>query len=158
MKHPNTTEIARKHTLAQTKWTKIGKKYTLGLTRKLEKVYLCRQHIPGYLYHRRTPPTWSRVIGSKYKKYFTVCLVSLQKENPPWKAILTSIPMWGISVGHFGACWGYYTLFTQMPTYLKDIQHLDIKTVSPISVLCSEHFDPIFKEMGTVEPCPGRAK
>ena len=38
--------------------------------------------------------------------------------------------MWGIIIGHFGACWGYYTLFTQMPTYLKDIQHLDIKTVS----------------------------
>ena len=38
--------------------------------------------------------------------------------------------MWGIIIGHFGAGWGYYTLFTQMPTYLKDIQHLDIKTVS----------------------------
>ena len=37
--------------------------------------------------------------------------------------------MWGIIFGHFGACWGYYTLFTQMPTYLKDIQHLDLKTV-----------------------------
>eukprot|EP00794_Sanderia_malayensis_P005562 gene5562-6248_t len=51
------------------------------------------------------------------------------KEKPPWKDILSSVPMWGIIIGHFGACWGYYTLFTQMPTYLKDIQHLDIKTM-----------------------------
>ncbi|XP_065071418.1 uncharacterized transporter slc-17.2-like [Rhopilema esculentum] len=57
------------------------------------------------------------------------------KEKPPWKEILTSVPMWGITVGHFGACWGYYTLFTQMPTYLKDIQHLDIKTMGFVAAV-----------------------
>lgn len=54
-------------------------------------------------------------------------------ESPPWKAIFTSVPMWAIIVGHFGACWGYYTLFTQMPTYLKDVQHLDIKTMGLVA-------------------------
>ena len=53
-----------------------------------------------------------------------------QNDCPPWGKILTSAPVWGINIGHFGACWGYYTLFTEMPTFLKDILHFDIKHVS----------------------------
>ena len=37
--------------------------------------------------------------------------------------------MWAIIFGHFGACWGYYTLFTGMPTYFKDVLHFDIEQV-----------------------------
>lgn len=59
----------------------------------------------------------------------------LQNDCPPWGKILTSPPVWGINIGHFGACWGYYTLFTEMPTYLKDILHFDIKHVSYSSLI-----------------------
>ncbi|XP_028414169.1 vesicular glutamate transporter 2-like [Dendronephthya gigantea] len=51
----------------------------------------------------------------------------IESDCPPWGKILTSPPVWGINIGHFGACWGYYTLFTEMPTFLKDILHFDIK-------------------------------
>lgn len=39
--------------------------------------------------------------------------------------------MWAIVFGHFGACWGYYTLFTGMPTYFKDVLDFDIEQVDP---------------------------
>lgn len=59
-----------------------------------------------------------------------IVLIMFQNDCPPWGKILTSAPVWAINIGHFGACWGYYTLFTEMPTFLKDILHFDIKHVS----------------------------
>ena len=37
----------------------------------------------------------------------------------PWKQILTSIPVWAIIVSHFVDNWGFYTLLTQLPTFMK---------------------------------------
>lgn len=37
----------------------------------------------------------------------------------PWKDIFTSMPVWAITVSHFAENWGFYTLLTQLPKYLK---------------------------------------
>lgn len=37
----------------------------------------------------------------------------------PWRAILTSAPVWAIVISHFSENWGFYTLLTQLPKYLK---------------------------------------
>ena len=42
-----------------------------------------------------------------------------RKINHPWKAILTSPPVWAIVVSHFTDNWGFYTLLTQLPTFMK---------------------------------------
>ncbi|PSN39746.1 Sialin [Blattella germanica] len=42
------------------------------------------------------------------------------KSNLPWGQILTSSPVWAIVVTHACDNWGFYTLNTELPAYLKD--------------------------------------
>lgn len=53
----------------------------------------------------------------------------------PWKSILTSLPVWATIVSHFTNNWGYYTLLTCLPSYLKYVQGFDIKKNGLISAL-----------------------
>ena len=39
----------------------------------------------------------------------------------PWKSIMTSKAVWAIIVAHFAENWGFYTLLTGMPTFMKVI-------------------------------------
>lgn len=45
----------------------------------------------------------------------------------PWRSILTSTPFLVVIVAHIGHNWGFYCLLTELPTYLKNIQHYDMK-------------------------------
>ncbi|XP_047486618.1 sialin-like [Penaeus chinensis] len=76
-------------------------------------------------------------ISQAEKNYITRhCGVRGKKPTPiPWRAILTSVPVWGIIAIHFGQNWGFYTLLTELPTYLKNIQHFDMKSNGIISSL-----------------------
>ena len=47
----------------------------------------------------------------------------------PLRDIFTSIPVYAIIIGHCCQGWGFYTLLTEMPTYLYQILHFDIKEV-----------------------------
>ena len=47
----------------------------------------------------------------------------------PWLAILTSPAVWATSAAHFANNWGFYTMLTCLPTYMKDILKFDIKSV-----------------------------
>jgi len=60
----------------------------------------------------------------------SLAFLTFQFEHLPWSDILRSPAVWAIIFGHFGACWGYYTLFTGMPTYFKDVLDFDIEQVS----------------------------
>lgn len=44
----------------------------------------------------------------------------------PWKDIALSLPFWGLMAGSLGYDFGFYTLLTELPTYLKNIQHFDM--------------------------------
>ncbi|GBP09402.1 hypothetical protein EVAR_5824_1 [Eumeta japonica] len=37
----------------------------------------------------------------------------------PWRAMLTSAPVWAIVAAHFSENWGFYTLLTFLPTFMK---------------------------------------
>ncbi|CAL1281263.1 unnamed protein product [Larinioides sclopetarius] len=43
--------------------------------------------------------------------------------------------MWGLIVTHFGENWGFYTLLTDMPTYLSNVLHFNIEKNGVISAL-----------------------
>ncbi|PRD24828.1 UNVERIFIED_CONTAM: Picot [Trichonephila clavipes] len=53
----------------------------------------------------------------------------------PWKSILTSVPVWGLIVTHFGQNWGFYTLLTDMPTYLSNVLHFNVEKNGVVSAL-----------------------
>ncbi|XP_060517094.1 uncharacterized protein LOC132696344 [Cylas formicarius] len=53
----------------------------------------------------------------------------------PWKAILTSKAVWAIVISHCGENWGFYTLLTQLPKYLKDIYDYDLGKSGFLSAL-----------------------
>ncbi|XP_053602667.1 vesicular glutamate transporter 1 isoform X1 [Plodia interpunctella] len=39
----------------------------------------------------------------------------------PWRAMLTSSAVWAIVCAHFSENWGFYTLLTFLPTFMKDV-------------------------------------
>ncbi|XP_037786838.1 putative inorganic phosphate cotransporter isoform X1 [Penaeus monodon] len=53
----------------------------------------------------------------------------------PWKDLLMSLPFWGLLAGSLGYDYGFYTLLTELPTYLKNIQHFDMSSNGLISAL-----------------------
>jgi len=48
----------------------------------------------------------------------------------PWLSVLTSLPFWALAVAHFTNNWGYYTLLTNLPSYLKYILGFDVTKVT----------------------------
>ena len=48
----------------------------------------------------------------------------------PWKDIFTSVPFWAILVAHTCNNWGFYTLLTTMPMYMKKVLKFNISSVS----------------------------
>ena len=53
----------------------------------------------------------------------------------PWKAMFTSLPFYGLIAAHCGFTWGFYTLLTEMPTYMSNVLHLDVKSNALLSAL-----------------------
>ncbi|XP_066938077.1 putative inorganic phosphate cotransporter isoform X2 [Macrobrachium rosenbergii] len=76
-------------------------------------------------------------ISTQEKNYIMeTCGTKEGKALPvPLKAIFTSMPFWAIMVVHFGQNWGFFTLLTELPTYLKNIQHFDMKRNGLLSAL-----------------------
>jgi len=51
----------------------------------------------------------------------------------PWKEILTSPPMWALTLCFAGYNWGFYTLLTDLPLYMKEMLKFDIRTNALLS-------------------------
>jgi len=50
----------------------------------------------------------------------------------PWLKIATSLPFYAIVMADWASNWGFWTLLTLLPTYLKTMLHFDIKQVITI--------------------------
>jgi len=55
--------------------------------------------------------------------------------NVPWKAIFTSVPFYGLIAAHCGFTWGFYTLLTEIPTYMANVLKLNVKSNALLSAL-----------------------
>ncbi|MCP6116831.1 hypothetical protein NL387_26450, partial [Klebsiella pneumoniae] len=56
-----------------------------------------------------------------------------------WGKILTSMPFWAIMLAHIGQNYGYETLLTELPTFMRQVLHFSIKDngfVSALPYLC----------------------
>ncbi len=65
-------------------------------------------------------PETDRFISQNEKEYIMKSRGETSKTtNPPWKAMFTSVPILAITVAHFAFDWGFFTLFTDLPSYIK---------------------------------------
>ncbi|KAF7268749.1 hypothetical protein GWI33_018101 [Rhynchophorus ferrugineus] len=53
----------------------------------------------------------------------------------PWMSIIKSGPFWAILLAHMGYNYGYETLMTELPTYMKQVLHFSIKDNGFLSAL-----------------------
>ncbi|XP_065204041.1 vesicular glutamate transporter 3-like [Planococcus citri] len=53
----------------------------------------------------------------------------------PWLKFFTSMPVWAIVVSHFCQNWGFYTMFTNLPSFFKETLHYDITMSGVLSSL-----------------------
>lgn len=47
----------------------------------------------------------------------------------PWREIFKSKPFWALLISHCAQNWGFWTLLTQTPSYMKHVLNFDIKSV-----------------------------
>lgn len=72
-------------------------------------------------------------IREEEKKYIVTSLWgtgSVRSPPIPWKSIATSLPFYAILFAHMGHNYGYETLMTELPTFMKQVLHFNIKDVS----------------------------
>ncbi len=53
----------------------------------------------------------------------------------PWRALLSTRAVWAIIISHFCSNWTLYLMLTWMPSYLHDVQHLDVGRAGLAAVL-----------------------
>ena len=60
-----------------------------------------------------------------------ICIVfsTVQHCSAPWRSILFSPAVWAIVAAHFCQNWGYYTLLTTLPTYMKNVLGIELLAV-----------------------------
>ncbi|XP_037299293.1 sialin isoform X2 [Manduca sexta] len=57
------------------------------------------------------------------------------KIRHPWWAMLTSGPVWAIVMAHFSENWGFYTLLTFLPTFMKDVYKFETSQTGWLSAV-----------------------
>jgi MFS transporter, ACS family, solute carrier family 17 (sodium-dependent inorganic phosphate cotransporter), other len=72
----------------------------------------------------RASPSNDKFISKEEREYIEASLRDCKDSNDkvsniPWRGILTSKPFWAIVVAHFCESWGFFTLFTELPSFLK---------------------------------------
>ncbi|XP_016990494.1 putative inorganic phosphate cotransporter isoform X1 [Drosophila rhopaloa] len=83
------------------------------------------------------PSTASRI--RKCEKEYIESLTGSNSANQsmpvPWMSIFNSPAFYGLLAAHCGFTWGFYTLLTEMPTYLSSVLQLNVKSNAFLSSL-----------------------
>ncbi|XP_056640310.1 putative inorganic phosphate cotransporter [Diorhabda sublineata] len=83
-------------------------------------------------------PAKHKSISSDEKQYIESSIVT-EKDSPdvptPWKSIFTSLPMISLIVAHCGQNWGFWTLLTEIPSFMEKILKQNITSNSLLSAL-----------------------
>ena len=78
-------------------------------------------------------------ISQKEKDFITNELKEIVNDKEvlpiPWKSILTSIPFIGLIITDFANGWGIITIGVFLPTYMKNVQQVDLKQNGVLSAL-----------------------
>lgn len=83
-------------------------------------------------------PAKHKSISSNEKQYIESSMMK-EEDCPnvatPWKSIFTSLPMISLIVAHCGQNWGYWTLLTEIPSFMEKILKQKITSNSFLSAL-----------------------
>ncbi|KAG5898933.1 hypothetical protein JTB14_007968 [Gonioctena quinquepunctata] len=80
-------------------------------------------------------------ISEQELKYITGALnneIDVEKKTKmkiPWRSFFTSMPVWAITVSHFCENWGFYTLLTQLPKFMKGVLGMKLNAAGFLSAL-----------------------
>ncbi|KAJ0176883.1 hypothetical protein K1T71_008062 [Dendrolimus kikuchii] len=91
-----------------------------------------------YVFIGSDSPQKSKLITQEERMYIQSSLGQIgeqKKVKTPWKAIWTSVPFWSLILIHCSQNWGFWTLMTEMPSYMKQILGVDIKANGVMSAL-----------------------
>ncbi|XP_060803575.1 putative inorganic phosphate cotransporter [Amyelois transitella] len=91
-----------------------------------------------YMFIGSSTPKTSKIISVEEKAYIENSLgqVGVQKKlKTPWKSIFTSLPFLSLLITHCGHNWGFWTLMTEIPSYMNRVLGVDIKSNGVMSAL-----------------------
>lgn len=77
-----------------------------------------------------TPATHPRISAEERREIEEAIGTSTSKKRPsyvPWGDLLSSSAVWAIIITHGFAVFGFFTVINQLPTFMKQILHFDIK-------------------------------
>ena len=83
-------------------------------------------------------PTTHPRITTVERRYWetTIGITNLEAHPPtPWRKILTSVPVWALTVALFANNWGYFIIATCIPMYMHDVLGFDIVRNGAFSAL-----------------------
>jgi ACS family sodium-dependent inorganic phosphate cotransporter len=84
-------------------------------------------------------PAEDKWINEKEKQYILKSFArnkgSQRPKNLPWKEIFSSPAVWAIVAAQFAELWAFYTMLTQLPTFLMDTMEFDLGKTGIISAL-----------------------
>jgi len=86
----------------------------------------------------RKSPNADPFITEGERRYIELTLDTQTKDEEvsiPWKAIWTSTAVWAIIAAQFAEGWGFFTLQTQLPQFLKDVLNYDIAKSGIVSAI-----------------------
>ncbi|KAJ8946322.1 hypothetical protein NQ318_004211 [Aromia moschata] len=93
--------------------------------------------IAFFLLGANNPASHGKVTREE-REYIEAGIIAGDKKGSiktPWKEIFTSLPFLSILVAHCGMNWGYWTLLTEIPSYLEQILGFKIASNSLLSAL-----------------------
>ncbi|XP_055713391.1 sialin [Phlebotomus papatasi] len=85
--------------------------------------------------HPRISPQEKHYIQRSLQRLDDELLDTTGDNSIPWRSILTCLPMWAILVTQCGQAWAFYTLLTELPTYMDNILHFGINANAVLSSL-----------------------
>uniref|UniRef100_A0A1L8DET6 Putative permease of the major facilitator superfamily protein n=2 Tax=Nyssomyia neivai TaxID=330878 RepID=A0A1L8DET6_9DIPT len=85
-----------------------------------------------------SPATHPRITAEERREIEEAIGSTTSKKRPsyvPWKQLLTSGPVWAIILVHGASVFGFFTVVNQLPTYMKNVLHFNIKENGLLSSL-----------------------
>ncbi|XP_050323734.1 putative inorganic phosphate cotransporter [Bactrocera neohumeralis] len=87
-----------------------------------------------YVFGANTPRDY-KWIGEEERLYIEAAMVTTSKPEPehatmktPWLKIFTSLPFWVLLLAQCAYAWGFWTMITEIPSYMKSILKQDIQS------------------------------